>query len=89
MRRTVFAVCCLLLLSVSLPAGVNVVATDPHHAAAAEKDETVSFNTKSYKYHCVTCSAAQRCTRNCVDIPKSEAKARGGMACKICGGTCL
>jgi hypothetical protein len=57
-------------------------------AGDAKKEETVSFNTKSYKYHCTTCSAAKRCTRNCIDIPLSDAKARGGVACKICGGSC-
>jgi hypothetical protein len=57
-------------------------------AKAQRKEETVAFNTKSSKYHCLTCSAAKRCTRNCIDVPLSDAKRRGGVACKICGGTC-
>jgi hypothetical protein len=72
MRRLGLVVLCLFLLL----------------AATAEKEETVAFNMKSYKYHCLTCSAAKRCTSNCIDIPRSEAKKRGGVACKICGGTC-
>lgn len=50
--------------------------------------EQVVFNTKSLKYHCRTCSAAKRCTRNCVTTTLRDAKARGGVACKLCGGTC-
>lgn len=54
----------------------------------ADRDELVAYNTKSGKYHCLTCSAAKRCTRNCIELRKSVAKARGGVACKICGGSC-
>lgn len=56
--------------------------------AAPSQDEVVAFNTKSLKFHCRTCPAAKRCTRNCIDLPRAEAKARGGVPCKICGGTC-
>lgn len=59
-----------------------------HITPVAKTDETVSFNTNSLKYHCPTCSAARRCTRNCIDIKKSDAIRRGGVACKICTGTC-
>lgn len=56
--------------------------------AAGEQDNIVLFNTNTHKYHCPTCSHAKRCTTNCIELPLSEAKARGGVACKICGGTC-
>jgi DNA-directed RNA polymerase subunit RPC12/RpoP len=72
MRRLGIAVLCFLLL----------------FAGAAGKEETVAFNTESYKYHCLSCSSAKACTRNCIDIPRSEAQKRGGVACKRCGGTC-
>jgi len=57
-------------------------------ATAQEKEETVFFNVRSHKYHCLTCGYAQRCTANCIELLISEAKKRGGMPCKICGGTC-
>jgi hypothetical protein len=56
--------------------------------AAAEADQKVVFNTHSLIYHCATCSAAERCTKNCVTTTLADAKARGGRACKLCGGTC-
>jgi hypothetical protein len=52
--------------------------------ALAASSLTVAFNTKSHKYHYTTCSAAKRCTRNCIEIPLAEAIERGGVACKIC-----
>ena len=45
------------------------------------------FNRSSGKYHCPTCQWALRCTRNCVEMPLSEAKVRG-IPCKVCGGSC-
>jgi uncharacterized membrane protein len=55
---------------------------------AAAGDEIVMFNTKSLKYHCPSCRWAKKCTRNCIKIMKSEAKKRGGIPCKVCGGSC-
>ncbi len=55
---------------------------------AAAQEEMVAFNTKSLKYHCLSCEWAIKCTVNCVQIPKSEAIRRGGVPCKVCGGTC-
>jgi hypothetical protein len=49
--------------------------------------ETVAFNTSNGKYHCAACTWAQRCTRNCVNLPLAEARARG-VPCKVCGGSC-
>jgi len=57
-------------------------------AAAAGDDEIVAFNTKSHKYHCLTCQWAAKCTQNCIQVKKSEAIARGGVPCKVCGGSC-
>ena len=68
---------------VFLSSGIAVPA--PRTAPA---EETVAFNTQSLKYHCKTCTWAIRCTVNCVDVKLSEAKRRGGVACKVCGGTC-
>jgi hypothetical protein len=48
--------------------------------------ETVVYNTKTGKIHATWCSAAKRCTVNCVKIEKKEAIKRGGKPCKICGG---
>ena len=64
--------------------------TPVHRGASAEEaaEEIVSFNTKSLKYHCRTCEWANKCTVNCVNIAISEAIRRGGIACKVCRGTC-
>lgn len=56
--------------------------------ACPPKEEIVAFNVNSLKYHCLTCSSALACTRSCIKIPRSEARKRGGVACKHCGGTC-
>ena len=48
--------------------------------------EQVAFNVESKKYHCVTCQWAKKCTQNCILISKDEAKKRGGVPCKVCGG---
>jgi|GEM_PF-603922 len=51
-------------------------------------DGKVYFNTETLKYHCPTCRWAVRCTKNCISITLEEAKRRGGVACKVCGGSC-
>ncbi|SRR6266571_242270 len=56
--------------------------------ALAADDEMVAFNTKSHKYHCLSCQYAVKCTQNCIQIKLSEAIARGGVPCKVCGGSC-
>ncbi len=48
--------------------------------------ETVVFNTKTKKYHTITCQWAKKCTVNCVKIEKKEAIRQGGKPCKVCGG---
>src|SRR2546425_12252566 len=56
--------------------------------ALAADDEMVAFNTKSHKYHCLSCQYAVKCTQNCIQIKRSDAIARGGVPCKVCGGSC-
>lgn len=48
--------------------------------------ETVVFNTSTLKYHKPSCKWAQKCTKNCIKIDKKQAKAKGGVPCKVCGG---
>lgn len=48
--------------------------------------ETVVYNVKTGKYHKPTCQAAIRCTKNCIKIDKVQAKQKGGVPCKLCGG---
>ena len=48
--------------------------------------EMVMFNTQTLKYHKLNCQWARRCTVNCIKIDKKEAKKRGGVPCKVCGG---
>jgi len=48
--------------------------------------EPVMFNTKSHKMHKTSCSSAARCTENCIKIDRNDAKKRGGIPCKKCGG---
>ncbi len=51
-------------------------------------EEVVAFNKATGKYHCLDCAAAKKCTANCVNVPLSTAIRRGGVPCKLCGGTC-
>jgi hypothetical protein len=46
----------------------------------------VKFNTKTYKYHNPKCEWAIKCTKNCIKIDSTEAKQKGGVPCKVCGG---
>ena len=48
--------------------------------------EDVYYNTKTKKYHALGCRHAKSCDVNCVKIDKKEAKKRGGIPCKTCGG---
>lgn len=49
--------------------------------------DNVRYNTKTLKYHCISCKHATNCTSNCEDINISEA-AEKGISCKACGGSC-
>ena len=79
-KNRTFGVVIGLLLIVSLTAGVSSV--------RAGDDDKVVFNTQSHKYHCLTCQYAVKCTKNCVTITREEAVKRGGVPCKVCGGSC-
>ncbi len=48
--------------------------------------EMVMYNTKTGKFHKLTCKWAKQCTVNCIKIDKQKAKAKGGIPCKVCGG---
>ena len=84
-KQVVLVMLVLALLSFSI-ASIAIPASPP--AGAAQAEEMVAFNTKTFKYHCLSCQWAIKCTRNCITIPVSEAKQRGGIPCKVCGGTC-
>jgi hypothetical protein len=58
----------------------------PTTTTASTTDKIVVFNTKTLKYHDPSCILATRCTRHCITIPLSEARRRGGVPCKACGG---
>ncbi|MBX9877596.1 MAG: hypothetical protein K2Y22_03985 [Candidatus Obscuribacterales bacterium] len=55
-------------------------------ASATSPQDIVDFNTHSLKYHDPNCIWAKRCTVNCIKISRKEAKQRGGVPCKVCGG---
>jgi hypothetical protein len=57
-------------------------------ATPALPEEIVAFNVETHKYHCLECRWAIACTKNCINLPVSEAKRRGGVPCKVCGGSC-
>lgn len=79
----------LLLGLLTLAPPVLPVAPSATPTPAAQKnEEIVTFNTKTLKFHCRSCRWAKRCTVNCVDVPRSEAIRRGGVPCKVCGGSC-
>lgn len=48
--------------------------------------ELVMYNTKTGKYHGLSCPWAKKCTVNCIKIEKSEAIRRGAQPCKVCNG---
>jgi len=64
---------------------VNALVTFP---IVAQGNEPVVFNTQSLKYHCAQCPWALKCTKNCITISKEEDVKKGGIPCKVCGGTC-
>src|SRR5262249_45917073 len=77
-----------LFIACTLLAAPHSNAQSAKQVNATAAEQLVVFNTHSLKYHCASCSAAVRCTRNCITTTLADAKARGGIACKICGGTC-
>ena len=69
------------ILIISLAVIINIFITSECFA------ETVVYNTKTYKYHKISCQYAKKCTVNCIQIDKKEAQKRGGIPCKVCGGS--
>lgn len=55
-------------------------------AFAQQTEQRVVFNTKTRKYHGLNCKWAIKCTKSCITLSLSEAKRRGGVPCKVCGG---
>ena len=93
MRRFAVAlITCLFATALAartpVPTGRTAIQSASPGQAAAAADQKVVFNTHSLLYHCASCSAAKRCTKSCVTTTLADAKARGGRACKLCGGTC-
>lgn len=89
-RLPLLLVMCLILplFASAGPVAEYEIANHTHDAARVSDDENVSFNKSSLKYHCRTCTWAKKCTENCVTVTRAEAIKRGGVACKVCGGTC-
>jgi hypothetical protein len=85
MRRFVMAVAVLVAVVIGRAPLVSHLTCDSHGIAAAA-ERTVYFNTKSRVYHHDGCNAGRSCTVNCIWIPISEARARGGRPCGRCGG---
>jgi hypothetical protein len=69
------------------PVFADVPRTEPaiNAHALADGNEMVMFNENSHKYHSLTCAHVEKCT-HCIKIKRSEAKAKGGVACKTCNG---
>src|SRR5437870_2421840 len=90
MKRIVLALAVLANLAFTTPV-TTPPSPDVHGAigrAADATEQKVVFNTKTLKYHCPTCTWAKRCTRNCITTTLADAILKGGVACKVCGGTC-
>ena len=65
------------------PAGSPALA-----AIATPLPEIVFLNVKTKKFHCASCASAQKCTKNCAYVERTKAESLGGVACRLCGGTC-
>lgn len=81
--RHLIAVLVLALLSAPV---VDAKKRQASTEQTAPQGQTVIFNTKSGKIHRHGCSAANRCTVNCVETSLADALASGGVNCRICGG---
>jgi hypothetical protein len=56
---------CLVILAFALGVSATPLPAVGQQAESA-KEEIVSYNMKSHKFHCRTCTWAKRCTVNCV-----------------------
>lgn len=66
----------------------SVSATPAFAANATPLPEIVFLNVKTKKFHCASCASAQKCTKNCAYVERTKAESLGGVACRLCGGTC-
>ena len=90
MKKLVIALSLLLSVGVGLPALANQCPVEHIHgqliaSKPIKKERTVYFNTKSGKYHAMSCRWTAACTRNCIEVPLSKAINQGGIPCKVCG----
>lgn len=75
-----------LTLSCMQPVYAQTKTTEsPSPSFLADDNKMVMFNEESKKYHALSCAHAKKCT-HCVRIRRSEAKSKGGVACKTCKG---
>lgn len=87
MKATVVA---SLFLVALLSAGPSVADLSHEHQMvstgeqATPVSDTVSYNTQTKKFHNSGCRYYN--CGNCVRISRADAKSRGGVACKVCGG---
>lgn len=84
-KRLKFILAVTLSLTCIMPAAADSKLKDAP-VLVAEQNESVSFNTKTRKYHKLSCKWARKCTKSCVVISLAEAIKRGGVPCKVCGG---
>ena len=47
---------------------------------------SVYYNTNTHIYHKHNCKWAKKCTKNCVSMEDTQARAHGGRPCHVCGG---
>jgi len=87
--RTVTAILAVVLAlggtSIQATSAFAANSENPHTRALADGNDTVYINTNSKKYHTPSCIHLKRCT-HCIAVKRSEAKAQGGVPCKVCGG---
>ena len=89
MPTKLFAIlACIALLVVSPTCTYGYEGYVQENSVQSSDDATyiVDFNTVTHKYHNPDCIWAKRCTVHCIKITRAEAKARGGIPCKVCGG---
>jgi hypothetical protein len=64
----------------------SIAGVDIPPVLVADMNDPVVFNVQNHKFHHPSCMWAKRCTKNCIDVTRKEAHARGGIPCKVCGG---
>lgn len=55
-------------------------------ASPVRAEEQVYYNVSNHKVHKLSCPWGQKCTKNCIIVPRTKAYREGGVACKVCGG---